>query len=287
MPRITSAPTPKRFAKEWTKEFASAVRSAAGKDGRLSVAEAKKLARQSGAPALFADNALNFLAAKGQKSVDVEKLIASGYSYAYALAHKVAGKDGRVSQADAKKLPADLKADFAHLRGLDAMETPKAAAAAKVASSMASAMKDVYYMSESDYPFTAISAANPEKKPLSGALVFSQFKGAIEELFKDDVNEVKYQDMAFEVDAADGMDFIAERTRAEDPSDPDLVEEAKAYQNLLKIVKAELTDVQVVKVGPKDEDGSLASDQGLYGLLIVGRARDGSLAGLITGSVET
>jgi len=111
--------------------------------------------------------------------------------------------------------------------------------------------------------------------------VFSQFKGAIEELFKDDVNEVKYQDMAFEVDAADGMDFIAERTRAEDPSDPDLVEEAKAYQNLLKIVKAELTDVQVVKVGPKDEDGSLASDQGLYGLLIVGRARDGSLAGLI------
>jgi Nuclease A inhibitor-like protein len=287
MPRITSAPTPKTFAKEWTKEFASAVRNAAGKDGRLSVAEAKKIASQSGAPALFADNALNFLAAKGQKSVDVEKLIASGYNYAYALADKVAGKDGKISQADAKKLPADLQADFAHLRGLDAMEPPKAASAAKVASSMASAMKGLTYMSESDYPFTAISAANPDKKPMSGALVFSQFKGAIEELFKDDVNEVKYKDMAFEGGAKDGLDFITEKTTAEDPSDPDQVKEAKAYQNLLKIVNANLTDVRVVKVGPKDEDGSLASDQGLYGLLIVGRTRDGSLAGLMTGSVET
>lgn len=284
MPKITSSPTPKTFAKEWTKEFASAVRNAAGKDGKLSVSEAKKIAGRTGAPALFADNALNFLAAKGQKSVDVEKLIASGYKYAYALADKVAGKDGRVSQADAKKLPADLQADFAHLRGLDAMETPKASAA-KVASSMESAMKGITYMSESDYPFTAISAANPGKKPVSGELVFSQFKGPIEELFKDDVNEVKYKDMAFE--ATDGKAFLAERTKADDPSDPDQVKQAKAYQNLLKFVDANLTDVRVVKVGPKDEDGSLASDQGLYGLLLVGRTSDGKLAGLITGSVET
>jgi hypothetical protein len=126
-------------------------------------------------------------------------------------------------------------------------------------------MKDVYYMSESDYPFTAISAANPEKKPLSGALVFSQFKGAIEELFKDDVNEVKYQDMAFEVDAADGMDFIAERTRAEDPSDPDWWRRPRPTKPA-QDREGRAHDVQVVKVGP-GRGRSLASDQGLYGLL--------------------
>jgi hypothetical protein len=87
------------------------VRDAAGKDARLSANEASKVAEP------FKDNAENFLKATGQKSVSVEKLISSGYKYAFALADKAAGPDGRVSLADAEKLPADLKTDYLKLRG--------------------------------------------------------------------------------------------------------------------------------------------------------------------------
>lgn len=117
MPKLRTAPTPQGFAKEWTREFAAAVRRAAGKDGRLSVREAKRIASRQGAAALFSDNASNFLREKGQRSVDVEKLIAAGHRYAAAVADKAAGRDGRVSHADASALPADLRADYAYLRG--------------------------------------------------------------------------------------------------------------------------------------------------------------------------
>jgi hypothetical protein len=111
MPTLTAAPSPATFAKAFTRGFAGAVRDAAGKDGRLSTNEASHVA------APFKDNAENFLKATGQKSVSVEKLISSGYKYAYALAEKAAGPDGRVSLADGDKLPADLKTDYLKLRG--------------------------------------------------------------------------------------------------------------------------------------------------------------------------
>lgn len=111
MPTLTAAPSPATFAKSFTRGFAAAVRDAAGKDERLSTNEATKVAEP------FKDNAVNFLARTGQKSVSVEKLISSGYKYAFALAEKAAGPDGRVSLADADKLPADLKTDYLKLRG--------------------------------------------------------------------------------------------------------------------------------------------------------------------------
>lgn len=104
------AMSPAKFAKAFTRSFAGAVRAAAGKDGRLSTSEARKVADP------YRDNAENFLAATGQKSVSIEKLIKSGYNYAFALGDKVAGKDGRISLADAEKLPEDLKVDYIRVR---------------------------------------------------------------------------------------------------------------------------------------------------------------------------
>src|SRR5688500_13294325 len=71
--------SPASFAKTFTRGFAAAIREAAGKDQRLSLNEAGKVAEP------YRDNALNYLTATGQKSVGVEKLIASGYRYAHAL----------------------------------------------------------------------------------------------------------------------------------------------------------------------------------------------------------
>jgi hypothetical protein len=102
--------SPAKFAKAFTSSFAGNVRAAAGRDGRLSASEARNVA------APYRDNATNFLAATGQKSVSVEKLIKSGYNYAFALGSKVAGNDGRISLADAEKLPQDLKVDYLRIR---------------------------------------------------------------------------------------------------------------------------------------------------------------------------
>jgi hypothetical protein len=105
------AMSPAKFAKAFTSSFAGAIRRAAGRDGRLSLLEASKVEDP------HRDNAENYLAATaGQKSVGVEKLIKSGYSYAFAVGARVAGKDGRISFKDADGLPDDLKVDYVRIR---------------------------------------------------------------------------------------------------------------------------------------------------------------------------
>ena len=85
MPTITQAPSPKEFANAWTRGFAAAVRSEAGRDGRLSLREAKRIAEQGGNLATYGDNAVNYLEKTGQKSVSVNKLIGKGHDYAVAV----------------------------------------------------------------------------------------------------------------------------------------------------------------------------------------------------------
>ena len=41
------------------------------------------------------------------------------------------------------------------------------------------------------------------------------------------------------------------------------------------------------KVGPKDADGHLAVDVGLYAIVVVGKSVDGKLVGFVVGTVET
>lgn len=118
MPAILpNAPSPKAFVDAWTKQFEAALRAAAGKDGRLSVTEARRIAERVDGGRHFSDNAVAFLRSTKQKSVSVAKLVEAGRGYAQASASAVAGKDGRLSLADGKKLRPDLRDDFLFLRG--------------------------------------------------------------------------------------------------------------------------------------------------------------------------
>src|SRR4051812_38385446 len=108
MPRIPSAPSARVFAETWTADFKEAVKKAAGKDGRLTLSEAKKLAARPDADKVFADNAINYLKATGKQSVSVEVLAASAKAYAQRAAEVAAGPDGKISLADGAKLPDDL-----------------------------------------------------------------------------------------------------------------------------------------------------------------------------------
>jgi hypothetical protein len=71
--------------------------------------------------------------------------------------------------------------------------------------------------------------------------------------------------------------------------DEDYVQEsAKAFSAITTALKANLTDLKVFKIGPKAaESGGLATDQGLYAQVIIGRSADGKVAGVFMGDVET
>src|SRR5690242_6501460 len=114
---LSSAPTPQRFAQAWIQAFTNAVTQAAGRDGRLTAASALRLLKSSGPEQLFADNILNYLTAKGQKSVSATKLIMVADAYAQRSTTQAAGPDNRLSLLDGAKLPEDLRADFLYLRG--------------------------------------------------------------------------------------------------------------------------------------------------------------------------
>jgi hypothetical protein len=117
MPRIPNAPSVRTFTETWSSDFKEAVKKAAGKDGRLTMNEAKKLGERPDADKVFADNAVNYLKATGKQSVSVEVLATSAKAYAQRQAELAAGADGKISLADGAKLPADLRDDFFMLRG--------------------------------------------------------------------------------------------------------------------------------------------------------------------------
>lgn len=95
MARIPNTPSVRLFTETWTADFKEAVKKAAGKDGRLTMSEAKKLGAVEGADKMFSDNAVNYLKATGKQSVSVEVLATSAKAYAQRAAQVAAGADGR------------------------------------------------------------------------------------------------------------------------------------------------------------------------------------------------
>lgn len=116
MPIFKTAPTVQAFTEEWTTRFEKAITAAAGRDGRLSRVEASRLAERSDSAGLFSNTAVKLLDSFGQQSASVNKLVDVARIEVERAAKLAAGPDGRLSLADAKKLPADLQDDFAWLR---------------------------------------------------------------------------------------------------------------------------------------------------------------------------
>lgn len=114
---LPNPPSVKAFTDAWANQFEQAIRAAAGKDGRLSVTEARRIAERVDGGRHFSDNAVAYLNATKQKTVSVAKLLESGRAYVQTSAQKVAGTDGRLSFAEGKKLRPDLRDDFLFLRG--------------------------------------------------------------------------------------------------------------------------------------------------------------------------
>ena len=96
------------------------------------------------------------------------------------------------------------------------------------------------------------------------------------------------KDLAFEIDtSAESKRWIADLAAPPEDDDASLAKSAAAFGDIKKLLEGNLTDVRVVKVGPMARDGSLSVDRGLYSYMLVGKAADGNLAGVMFGAVET
>ena len=258
MPKLTSAPTATEFASAWTRQFAGAVRKAAGDDGRLTLAQANKLAESRGPTALWADNAIGYLTAKGQDSVSAEKLIKAGYNYAYRNAAKVAGRGGRVSMVEARMMAKDLNADFTYLRTGKIQGTPQAAQVQDLAQSVAKAAKGLMWISEGDYPYKAFALASPEGGDMAAAVAKS----------------FGYDKPAMVQDSAEMFEMYTSPDGIGLPAS-----ERAQFREVQKLMESNLSDIQVVFV--EDEDVVLGH------VVIAGRTEDGDIAGLVSRRVWT
>ncbi len=156
--------------------------------------------------------------------------------------------------------------------------------AAQLGKALAPPSKKADYVSESDY-FPQYFTAKLPSGALSGTNLQAAMKTTLSAFFKGNQDgPITNQDYS----KSEAQRFIAGLSEVATGDDASTVESAKAFGQVTELLKANLKDIQVVRFGPKDaRTGKMASDQGLYGLAIVGKTSDGKLAGVLIGSVET
>jgi len=279
-PRIPNTPSVRIFTETWSKDFSEAVTRAAGKDGRLSIAEARKLAASAGPERVFADNALSHFEATGKKSVSVEVLAREMTAYAQRAAELAAGPDKKLSLADGARLPGDLVEDFFMLRGKaapGAQPAPSALPAVQAALEAASA--GLFMPSETDASFKFVKGTALNGAPITADVVRAQL-GAQHDALISSVMYVDPSEVALagktQVEQRDGNAFLDRVIANVDPGDPDSVAMGQRFAELKAKLGSELTDLTVFRFGT----ASIST-------FLVGRTRTGELAGLLTGQVET
>jgi Nuclease A inhibitor-like protein len=281
MPNIT-APTVRGFTETWTADFEKALKKAAGSDGRLSLAEAQKLAAASTSDKMFGDNAVNDLTKTGKQSVSVKVLVSAGSEYAERAADAAAGPDGRISKANADKLPADLRRDFFELREKSAANTgpvrPPASALPAVKAKLEAAVDGLFLQSETDAQFKFLSGKQLKGAPITEGIIRRQLTRQHNALLPEVMYVGGPANLSGRtpVEQRSATDFLDRVIAKVDPSDPVSVANGQRFAKLKTALQSELTDLTVFRFGSTN-----------ISTFIVGRTKTGELAGLLTGQVET
>lgn len=263
--------TPKSFADAFTTGFTKAVTDAAGKDGRLTKAEAQKIAGP------FTDDALSFFEASGQKSVSVSKLIGQQRDAVLASATAAAGADGQLSATDAQKLAPQYRDDFQVLR---AGPTSTGPSLADLKAKIDAATDGLWLTSESNAKVEFVSAAGIGSQPITEALVRSTLAAQHDALGPDlygshDASFVKLADRSLDRQS-DGKAWLDRQATNFDPNDPASVAQAQKWAALRDTLTANLSDLQVFRFGSVN-----------ITTLVIGRTTQGDLAGVLSAVVET
>jgi len=145
------------------------------------------------------------------------------------------------------------------------------------------------YTSEGDYNPEFFNVKLDAGAALTGENVMKALSAPLKKLW-DGYEGSFPADYTFEAYGVKGSkDFVAGLSETGADDDDYSVKSAAAFGKITDLMKANLTEMKVFKIGPRDEDNSkkLAVDQGLYAQVVVGRTADGRLAGIILGDVET
>ena len=166
-----------------------------------------------------------------------------------------------------------------------AVDTDSGLSATKLGQEIAKYADKATYMSEGDYSPEYFAAAFPAGHDLNGHNVMTALEGPLKKMFET----TTLNDATFEAyTAAESKSFVNGLSETSVDDDDFIRDSAKAFGQITDLLKANLTDLKVFKIGPKDDrTGKLATDQGLYAQVVIGRTADGKVAGIILGDVET
>jgi hypothetical protein len=279
MPRIPKPPTVQKFVETWSADFKEAVKKAAGPDGKLTSAEAKKLARSPLDERMFADTAVNYFKTTGKKSVSVEVIAEEMKAYAQRAATAAAGADGTLSLEDGKKLPTDLKEDFFVLRGnatVAPLDVPASASMKAARTALLAATKDLLMPSETDAKFGFLTGKQLNGAPITEGVLRQQLSGQHDAVLPHLMPGSGKLSTKRQVEVRDASAFFQHIIDGADPADPASMANATRFAALKQTIDAHLTDVKVYRFGTIS-----------ISTMIVGRTKDGELAALLTGQVET
>ncbi len=270
---------------------AKTIVDAGGSDGRTSRAELKaKLATLPASQKKLVDIFFKFVDARDFKAgaqvtaTDVSKAVA------YAKEHMVAKYDldnNGLSKTEISKMSLTGKLAVDLARELKSAGPVTAMPVAELGKALKAAAKDIYFMSESDYSPEPINGKPASGTAINDANLRAAFGDSMVEFFKGDDDVTSLKTMGFEIRSpAESKAFLADlQTVSED--DDSARKTAAGFKALRGLLEQNLTDVTVIKVGPKGANGRLETDKGLYAYLVIGKAADGQLAGMTFGSVET
>ena len=155
------------------------------------------------------------------------------------------------------------------------------------------ASKGALFLSEADSEptFFAIETGDRKLEKMSLDLAKGLLSKELLEIFTEESGDpITLSDLAYEWNTPDdSLEFLkALGEYTEDDEDYE-IESAKAFAKVNDLLTANLTDIHLVLVGPKDEvSGEMAVDNGYYTYVVIGKTQDGNyVAGFTLGVVWT
>lgn len=271
---------------------AKTIIEAGGADGRTSRAEMKaKLGALPKEQRALADIFFRFIDHRDFKkgaqvtATDVNRAVT------YAKTHLVAKYDlnnNGLSRDEISKMSLTGKRaiDLAKVLKSAAADGGKALDSTKLGAEIAKFAGDASYMSESDYNPEFFAKAFPAGHDLTGPNVMTALNGLLSSHF--DQQDGDLSSYTFEKSSArDTQAFMQRLAKPPEDGDAFYTKSAKAFGAINTLLKDNLKELTLFKIGPKDGRGALATDNGLYAYVLVGRSSDGKVAGVSIGSVET
>lgn len=150
------------------------------------------------------------------------------------------------------------------------------------------AAKDTYFLSESDSQPAFIQHSYAKTKAITGDDVMTAFSSELKKAFDENDRDLsKY--IATVKSGTEAQAFLTDLATWDPATDDGYKDMAAGFARIKGVFDQNLTDVSVVRVGPRDDSDptKMGEDDGAYQYLVLGRTADNKLAGVIFESVET